>query len=252
MAQKTNTGDLAMVRRQINWTLEEWIVAVDFYRRHKGHIPPLGSDEIRELSQTLRNIRNFDDNVPPNTRNPKGVHWQVRVLAKLEPDSVGAAVTRHAPPPLARKAWEITQDTIGARAHQIIKLAGDEKLRQQVQEIGRPFGAEYAEEGQLVSRVHWARERNSQIIMKKKKEFNQREGSLYCEICTFNYRDKYGSRGEGFIECHHTKPLADLTARTRTHLEDLLLVCANCHRMIHRWRPWLSPDEMRGFWSGEP
>ncbi len=30
-------------------------------------------------------------------------------------------------------------------------------------------------------------------------------------------------------------------------LEDLVLVCSNCHRMIHRKRPWLSATELRGW-----
>jgi putative restriction endonuclease len=30
-----------------------------------------------------------------------------------------------------------------------------------------------------------------------------------------------------------------------TRLEDLALLCANCHRMIHRASPWLSVEELR-------
>jgi hypothetical protein len=30
-----------------------------------------------------------------------------------------------------------------------------------------------------------------------------------------------------------------------TRVEDLVLVCANCHRIIHRKRPWLSIGELR-------
>ena len=38
--------------------------------------------------------------------------------------------------------------------------------------------------------------------------------------------------GKGFAECHHVVPLADLGRQKRTRLEDLAIVCANCHRMI--------------------
>jgi 5-methylcytosine-specific restriction enzyme A len=31
----------------------------------------------------------------------------------------------------------------------------------------------------------------------------------------------------------------------RNRIDDLALICANCHRMIHRVAPWLSPDELR-------
>ncbi|WP_082179747.1 hypothetical protein [Acetobacter pasteurianus] len=40
------------------------------------------------------------------------------------------------------------------------------------------------------------------------------------------------------------KPLADLTETTITKLGDLALLCANCHRMIHAQRPWLTLEEL--------
>ncbi len=49
----------------------------------------------------------------------------------------------------------------------------------------------------------------------------------------------------GFIECHHTKPVATLVEGEKTHLDDLVLVCANCHRMVHRGKPWLSIGELK-------
>ncbi|MEZ5168539.1 MAG: hypothetical protein R2695_19445 [Acidimicrobiales bacterium] len=49
--------------------------------------------------------------------------------------------------------------------------------------------------------------------------------------------------GEGFIECHHTVPLAEGGERV-SRLSELAL-CANCHRMIHRSKPFLQLDEIR-------
>jgi len=54
-----------------------------------------------------------------------------------------------------------------------------------------------------------------------------------------------GARGRGFIEAHHTKALAALVENAKTKLEDLALLCANCHRMIHSQKPWLSIAELR-------
>jgi 5-methylcytosine-specific restriction enzyme A len=45
----------------------------------------------------------------------------------------------------------------------------------------------------------------------------------------------YGTElGEGFIECHHRSPLSELDKPTKTTLDDLALVCSNCHSMLHR------------------
>ena len=56
-----------------------------------------------------------------------------------------------------------------------------------------------------------------------------------CCICGFDFELVYGERGRGFIEIHHTKPLSEnegeIVIDPKT---DLVPVCSNCHRMIHR------------------
>lgn len=52
--------------------------------------------------------------------------------------------------------------------------------------------------------------------------------------CGFDFEATYGAVGRAFAEVHHLRPLADRTAVERTRLADLAIVCANCHRMIHR------------------
>ncbi|WP_405812446.1 HNH endonuclease [Streptomyces sp. NBC_01520] len=46
------------------------------------------------------------------------------------------------------------------------------------------------------------------------------------------------------MECHHIVPLHE-AGEGRTKLNDLALICANCHRMIHRRAPWPTPWELR-------
>jgi 5-methylcytosine-specific restriction protein A len=69
-----------------------------------------------------------------------------------------------------------------------------------------------------------------------------------CSACGFDFARVYGSRGIGYIEVHHTRPLGDnagpVSIDPRT---DLVPVCANCHRMIHRRRDYvLSLADIRG------
>jgi 5-methylcytosine-specific restriction protein A len=70
------------------------------------------------------------------------------------------------------------------------------------------------------------------------------EGALRCEGCGFDFAATYGELGHGFAECHHVVPLADLRAGSRTRLSDLVILCANCHRMIHR-QGGLTIEELR-------
>ncbi|MCE5247833.1 HNH endonuclease [bacterium] len=57
---------------------------------------------------------------------------------------------------------------------------------------------------------------------------------MRCSICGFSFESVYGKLGRGFIECHHVVPLAQSAGSRKTSLEDLVLVCSNCHRMLHR------------------
>jgi hypothetical protein len=59
---------------------------------------------------------------------------------------------------------------------------------------------------------------------------------LCCEVpgCGFDFEHTYGDIGHEYAEVHHLKPLSDMSSQTITRLDDLAIVCANCHRMIHR------------------
>jgi len=56
-----------------------------------------------------------------------------------------------------------------------------------------------------------------------------------CVICGFNFGEKYGALGEGFIHIHHLKPLHTIRKDYIVdYRNDLIPVCPNCHTMIHR------------------
>ncbi|PGQ44865.1 HNH endonuclease, partial [Bacillus thuringiensis] len=58
---------------------------------------------------------------------------------------------------------------------------------------------------------------------------------LNCYACGFNFEEIYGERGKDFIEIHHIKPLSTLEEAIVIDPEtDLVPLCANCHRMVHR------------------
>ncbi len=68
-----------------------------------------------------------------------------------------------------------------------------------------------------------------------------------CAVCGFDFEKAYGERGKGFIEVHHTEPLGSLTEEKIIDPQtDLIPVCSNCHRMIHRRKNHvLSVDEVK-------
>ena len=70
---------------------------------------------------------------------------------------------------------------------------------------------------------------------------------LSCAACGFNFEEVYGERGKDFIEVHHIKPISTLNEKIEINPEkDLVPVCSNCHRMLHRKRDHvLTVEELR-------
>ena len=100
-------------------------------------------------------------------------------------------------------------------------------------------------EGKLYLRKHIARERNQLVITKAKQAFKRKYGKLFCEVCGFDFYKLYGDLGENFIEAHHIKPISEMQENEKTKIEDIVMVCSNCHSMIHRKKPWLTKDKLK-------
>lgn len=56
-----------------------------------------------------------------------------------------------------------------------------------------------------------------------------------CMVCDFSFEEKYGAAGKDYIEVHHIKPIS-MGIRSVNPQTDLVCLCSNCHRMIHRKR----------------
>lgn len=100
-------------------------------------------------------------------------------------------------------------------------------------------------EGAAAYRQHRVLERDPELSKRAKAKRLAEVGKLCCEVCDFNFAQVFGQLGEGFIEAHHVKPVSTMDGQTPTKLSDLALVCSNCHRMLHRAKPLLHPDQLR-------
>ena len=137
----------------------------------------------------------------------------------------------------------------GKLARRVLRGPGDgdvTRLPDYAPSLRSPWRAAMeADEGRLLTVLHRHRERSRKLVEQKKAQVLRAQQRLACEVCGFDFAAVYGERGVGFIECHHTRPVSEGQA-AKTRLKDLALVCANCHRMIHAQRPWLTLDELRG------
>lgn len=101
-------------------------------------------------------------------------------------------------------------------------------------------------EGKVILRKHIIRERNSQLIKRAKEKFKEKhEGKLYCEICKTDFSQVYGDLGKDFIEAHHIKPVSEMQDGDETSINDIVMLCSNCHSMVHRRKSWLTREELK-------
>lgn len=97
-----------------------------------------------------------------------------------------------------------------------------------------PDTAMVATEGGRKLYTHYVKERRQALIRAKREAMLAATGRLACEVCGFDFAQRYGPLGEDFCEVHHTAPLATLDEESDVSVDGLVVLCSNCHRMIHR------------------
>jgi len=109
-----------------------------------------------------------------------------------------------------------------------------------IQKSRRSKGIAEAQEGEIIVTEAAFRSRNAALIEAKK-----RNSDYKCEVCGFNFSDKYGKLGHDYIIAHHLVPLASRKGISKTTLDDIALLCANCHAMVHTTQPPLTIEKLK-------
>lgn len=246
-----------------DWDTDEIVLAMNLYLTHvreHGRPPGKESPEVNALSELLRRYHSLLGTPPTQTlRNPAGVYMKLMNLRALDPEVIARnRKGLSAGSCLEREVWQ----EFFSDQQRLARVAAAITARINASDATEPLGDlpeddEAAPEGRLLTREHRARERNRTLVAKKKAQVMRQSGRLACEACGFDFNEAYGERGHGFIECHHTRPVETLAEGSVTRLSDLAVLCANCHRMIHVRRPWLSVEELRdlaqhGYARGRP
>lgn len=88
-------------------------------------------------------------------------------------------------------------------------------------------------EGDRKLASHRRRER-SKFLVAKKIQLARSQGPIRCEVCFLSEDGVYPPAVSSKIfEVHHLQPLSESDSPVKTTLQDLAIVCANCHRAIH-------------------
>lgn len=236
-------------KRSPPWSRDELILALDLYLRHRQAPPSKESDLVQNLSAQLSELgEHLGSGRGDAFRNTNGVYMKLMNYRSLDPAFPEAKGLPHGGK-LEKQIWSEFADDPD-RCHRAARqiLEGAKELETDPTAPDQDLEAldqEEAEEGRIVTRLHTRRERDQGIVRKKKAQALKANGHLACEACGFDFEKEYGPRGQGFIECHHDLPVSELKPGQKTKLSELRLLCANCDRMIHKSRPWLTFDQLK-------
>ncbi|NPD04513.1 HNH endonuclease [Nocardioides sp. zg-1308] len=235
-----------------DWTREELVIICAELKANDWKVYRANSPEAERLSALL-----IDANFVPlserddDFRSPNSVQRKMYDLSTLLPTYGGKPTKGGRPTREVLQAFLDRPDKMDTLATSLAAAieagrtpkdaAVDVDWDSDADSLSDDFEAQ--EGGQWLAQ-HYRRERN-RTIRKRKIAAVQAAGLLIaCEVCEFDFGRAYGDLGDGYIEVHHVLPL-HASGPTTTRLSDLALLCSNCHRMIHRARPWLTPEELR-------
>lgn len=235
--------------RPPKWHRDEIILALDLYHSIEPREMDSKNPKVIEVSEILNKLpihKERIDNV--KFRNPNGVSMKLNNFKAIDPEYDGKGMDRYSK--LDEEVFfefQKNNDRLKRIAKQIKKTVSDSELTKNLYRIGDDDEEEQlkVKEGKVIYKLHKHRERNPKLNKKKKENYLKKYGKLDCEICGFDFYEIYGELGKGFMECHHKTPLSEIEGESLTSIDDLALVCANCHRMLHRELDSLSVNELK-------
>jgi 5-methylcytosine-specific restriction protein A len=243
------------------WTRDELILACAVVCRNKWHEVRKDDPRALDLSDLLQLLPVHPyETRGPKFRSPSSVQRKTADLASAHPDYGGVRTNGGQLTQQIVDEFIERPDEMLSAAHQIksaIASTDPEVLKAIATQDSQEEEAEEATavEGRVLERMHRFRERNARLRKQKIESVRNGGGALACQVCGFDFAQRFGSHGEGYIEVHHVLPLHE-TGTAETRLSDLALVCANCHRMSHRrlarTGTWPSPTELREVMRVEP
>jgi 5-methylcytosine-specific restriction enzyme A len=231
--------------REPKWVRDELILACDLALQNNWQGIGANDERAQKLSDLLQRMPIHPIEVRgPTFRNPSGVARKTYETATNHPDYQGVPIK------IGAGDLEVLRDFLERgdemrRTADLIRAGIESGDLVEASEAMPDIDLEAeAREGRLLEHRHLARERDAGLRAKKIEKHLRTHGQLACETCGFDFKAMCGPHGDGYIECHHVIPL-HASGETKTRLDDLILICSNCHRMIHRRTPWLTPEELR-------
>lgn len=214
-----------------HWSKDETILALELYFKVGGNLSSQHEGLVADLSNYLRSAPFHEGKKKNDTyRNVEGVSFKVQNLRAAATGKGLKNVSK-----IDREVWQELGDKpelVSALAKEIKAnvqlIVASEQQSEAVDYIDR----EYLE-GDIKHKAHRHRERHPKL---RKDLLNKRrlQANVACDICGYDGRGLPEEIIESAFEAHHVKPLQESDGQQSTKLSDMSLLCATCHRLLHR------------------
>lgn len=198
-------------RNDLDWTEDEHILALDLYFRIPYSTLSSKHPSVIELSDLLNRLPIHSQALRGvKFRNPNGVYMKLGNFLRHDPSDKRKGLSRGA------KGEELVWNLYAGNLPELREIANAIRTtgeRQIHARLTQPLdeGEETFPEGRLLTREHKTRERNRQLVQRKKKAVLQLNGSLECEVCRFDFFKTYGK-----LRTTGRKPTGSRTRKMRT------------------------------------
>ena len=195
--------------RNPKWKRDELILALNLYFELENESVDSSHPRVIDLSKVLNQLSIHKmSSKEESFRNANAVSMKLSNYKRFDSKYSGKGLEK------GNKLEKIIWDEFSHRrqelnelANKIVELATNKDFNRELSSIEANFEAN---EGKLFTKLHISRERNRTLVKKKKLLALKENGKLACEVCNFDFKYMYGELGEGFIECHHIKPISEL------------------------------------------
>lgn len=228
--------------RNPDWGRDETLLALNLFLQNGAKVPDKSDERVTQLSLLLR--RNPVHAAFASRENFRSVSAVVLKLGNLQQEAEGRGMPNNSK--IDQAVWR----EFGGKPEEVSSLARSIEL---AIATGWDTSAEAAEEdfefyeGRTITRSHLCRERSPSLRSKLLLD-RAKHDRLRCEICDASHSHLPERLRHTAFEAHHLVPLATGGART-VRLTDVALLCATCHRLIHRLiadqKNWVGVAEAR-------
>lgn len=141
-----------------------------------------------------------------------------------------------------KKDFTLFIHPLGAEQTTVLRLEGQrlKELFEKESQVKKYIRTVEAEEGEQRKAERKFRERNRTLI-----DIKKLNSDYICEVCGMIFEKKYGKIGEKYIIAHHLITIGSRKKSVKTTLDDIALVCSNCHDMLHKKKPPYEIDKLK-------